>query len=131
MRALRWKRQYLTGDAATDARNQALAGILLETAVRMRSKEHCQDMNEMHDDLVTLAERRFDGAPEDDPTARASDVEIRDFLAERMPLPARGTAACRDCGICEWAEARIMDWLEDATECERSPVPRDKTVAGQ
>lgn len=109
-RLRRSSRNPATGDPVIDGRNQALVTIVADMATALQSTEHCQDMNEFHDDLVELTEQRLDAAKEGALDACASDAGIQAFVEERMPLPARDGPACRDCGLCELLEEQVGDW---------------------
>lgn len=69
----------------------------------MAAREHCQDMNELYGELLDLADEvlRDLGA---DPVA-----PIASRVAGRIPLPARTTNACRECGICDELKARAKE----------------------
>ncbi|AHF00059.1 hypothetical protein [Thioalkalivibrio paradoxus] len=112
-RLRRSSRNPTSGDPVIDRQNQALSRILFDMGDELRATEHCQDMNEFYDDLVDLAEQRFDAAAAGTLDVPEADEEIREFLAERMPLPARDGPACRDCGLCEKLEDRVCAWLPE------------------
>ena len=106
MRQLLWKRNYLTGIAWVDEGNEALGGILRDIASKLREKEHCQDMEDLYGLLVARVQVRLVGKA---PIARERgfDDELEDLLKTQLPLSARSTAACRECGICDSSQA----WL--------------------
>lgn len=114
-RLRRSSRQPASGDPGVDRHHQGLSRILLEMADEMRATEHCQDMNEFYDDLVEVAEQRFDAAAAGTLDVHEADSQVREFLAQRMPLPARDGPACRDCGLCEKLEEQVSEWVS-ATE---------------
>ena len=126
-RLRRSSRNPSTGDPAIDGRHKALVGILGEMAAELQTTEHCQDMNDFYDDLVELTEQRLDSAARDEWVEVDSDARFRDFLAERMPLPARDGPACKDCELCEVLDDRVHDWLGDAPT--RSRRSGSKSVA--
>jgi hemerythrin len=115
MRPLRWKTKYLTGISEIDQRNRALTDILNELAKESGHLEHCQDMNELHSNLVEQVEARLSQKilPTDIPVAMTHhDAEIRQLLATSLPLPAKETSACRQCGLCERLEQQVGEWLD-------------------
>ncbi len=113
MRHLRWKRKYVTGNTRIDRRNKVLAHLLHTVDQEMRTKEHCQDMEELYQTLVKVAEERFSKG-EAYVDSEGSDEAIRDLVRTSLPLNARDTPACRDCGICDLFQEGIMDWLQQA-----------------
>ena len=113
MRQLRWKRSYLTGIAWVDEGNEALVRILTDLASKLREKEHCQDMEDLYGLLVERVQERL-GRKAASGTERSFDSEIQDLLETHLPLPARGTAACRECGICDLTQERLMQWLDQS-----------------
>lgn len=110
MRRLRWKRNYLTGIAWVDEVNEALVRILSDINNELRAKEHCQDMEELYAMLVDVVQERLvhKGANGE---GQRFNTELADILATHLPLPARDTPACRDCGICDAAQASLRQWL--------------------
>ena len=127
MRQLRWKRNYLTGIAWVDEGNEALVRILTDIASKLREKEHCQDMEDLYGALVErVQERLVEKAP---PGAeRSFDNALQDLLESHLPLPARGTAACRDCGICDSTQEWLKQWL---AERERSVRHNSSAETGE
>ena len=113
MRHLRWKRKYVTGNIRIDRRNKVLANLLHTVDQEMRTKEHCQDMEELYQTLVKVAEERFSKG-EAYIVSKGSDEAIRDLVRTSLPLNARDTPACRDCGICDLFKEGIMDWHQQA-----------------
>lgn len=110
MRQLRWKRNYLTGIAWADEGNEALVSILRDIASKLREKEHCQDMEDLYGLLVARVQ---EGLARKVPsgTEPSFDKEIEDLLQTHLPLSARDTAACRDCGICDSTHEWLSQWL--------------------
>lgn len=39
--------------------------------------------------------------------------QLRDILLSKLPLAARGTPACDDCGLCSHFEKETREWLGD------------------
>ena len=111
MRHLRWKSKYVTGNSQIDQQNKMLAKLLNAVDQACQSKEHCQDMEELYQTMVDVAEERFSQG-EAYVDGRGSDEAIRDLVHARLPLSARDTPACRDCGICDLFKEGIMDWLQ-------------------
>lgn len=110
MRRLRWKRSYLTGIAWVDEGNEALVGIVTDIASALQAKEHCQDMADLYEVLVERVQERF-GRKAPTGVERSFDNELEALLKTYLPLPARDTAACRDCGICESTQQWLRQWL--------------------
>jgi len=111
-RLRRSSRNPSTGDPVVDGRHRALVGILGVMGIELQNTEHCQDMNDFHDDLVELTEQRLGSAAQGEWVEIESNARFRGFLDERMPLPARDGPACKDCGLCELLEDQVSDWLE-------------------
>lgn len=113
MRRLRWKRNHLTGIAWIDDGNQTLVRILMDIDSELRAKEHCQDMEDFYAMLVDSVQKRLvqKGSADE---ARGFDNELENLLATHLPLPARDTAACRDCGICESTQEWLSQWLDQS-----------------
>ena len=112
MRRVRWRDRYRTGAAEVDARNQALVGLLEELGAELRRKEHCQEMNEVYDELASLAQRHLD----QDPAGLARDnapgyAAVHEVLKARFPLAALSTPACKECGLCDLLQDRVRGWL--------------------
>lgn len=107
MKSLRWKRRYLTGDKLVDTRNRALLELVTELGAEMKSKEHCQDMNELYARLVDSAQARLE-------TGGIDERDLEQLLKEGFPLAARSTPACKECGLCDLMEERLGKWVEAA-----------------
>lgn len=112
MRQLRWKRDYVTGRPETDARNRDLYGILSEFPAELGKVEHCQEIEEVAERLNQAAAEYLAqaAAGETDPDA------LREQVDSAFPLETLGTAACRQCGMCEMLEKKMTGWLAGAVE---------------
>jgi hypothetical protein len=115
MSRLRWKSSYLTGEREVDEGNKALVGLLTDFDRVLKGKEHCQDMNELYADLTGVVEERL-AAGARVAAAQAevagSDGALRQLLKTRLPLPARITPACRECGLCDLLDEKVTEWLK-------------------
>ncbi len=118
MRRLRWKRNYLTGIAWVDEGNEALVRVLTDIASDLRAKEHCQDMEDLFEMLVDRAQERLvqKGSTGEE---RRFGNELENLLATHLPLAARDTAACRDCGICDSTQEWLVQWLDQTEKAFR------------
>jgi len=115
MSRLRWKSSYLTGRADVDERNKAVVALLTDLGLALKSKEHCQDMNELYADLVGVVAERLSGGAEAaaaQTEVAGSDATIRHLVEKRLPLPARTTPACRECGLCDLLDEKVTEWLK-------------------
>ena len=113
MRTLRWNKRYLTGDSRLDGRNQALVTLLADLRAELGRIEHCQDMNELADQLVGLTKQRLAKLSKNPGVDAESDEAITTLLETDFPLAALSTPACRECGLCDLLEARVAKWLAD------------------
>jgi hypothetical protein len=117
MKLLRWKSKYLTGNADIDARTRAMADTLNAVIAEANKVEHCEDLNGFTDDIITATENMLTRITESSADASgelgAFEDELRDKLASKLPLDARGTPACDDCGMCSLLEKESRDWLGD------------------
>ncbi len=112
MRQLRWKRDYVTGEPEIDARNRGLYDILSEFPGELRKVEHCQEIEE-------VAEHLNQAAAEYLAQAAAGEVNpdaLREPVDNAFPLRTLGTSACRQCGMCETLEKKMIGWLADTVE---------------
>ncbi len=111
MRRIRWKSSWATGDREKDRRTRALVDLVSMLGGELGRREHCQDMTELCDRLGEAVWSYLEGVAAG---SDSSGEEIRRLLAERLPLAARSTPACRDCGLCDLLEDRVGSWLGDA-----------------
>jgi len=118
MRHLRWKRGYLTGFLGLDRAKQGLHETLQGLNQDLDRVEHCQDIVDLLTELNGQARGLFEIAAGNEAEAgavlRDHRREIAETLEARLPLPALGTPACRDCDLCERAERLLVDRLGDA-----------------
>ncbi len=119
MRHLRWKRKYLSGFSALDRPKQTLYEDLQNLQREMEHKEHCQDMEDLMGELNVQAKSLLEvkvGSPQEIDTAVSGHTaSINQTLDQQLPLAALDTPACHDCGICEHADQRIHEWIEQST----------------
>ncbi len=117
MRLLRWKSKYLTGNAAIDGRTRAMADTLNAAIAEANAVEHCEDLNEFTDELVAATEAMLAKVSKSPAHAGGEletfENELRDILVTKLPLAARGTPACDDCGMCSLYEKKAREWLGD------------------
>jgi hypothetical protein len=113
MKAVRWKKNYLTGDSRLDDRNRTLVALVADLRQELSSTEHCQEMNELADRLVELTRQRLSSLSQDPSAEAASEAAIEDLLRRDLPLAALSTPACRDCGLCDIMAERVEKWLSD------------------
>jgi hypothetical protein len=113
MRPIRWKSRYQTGDAEADRRNRAFVDCLNTLIEAAGQREHCREMEEFvarfSDEAEQILRQR--------PTNRDLGAEFARRLLDSLPLPAYGSNACRQCGLCELAKEKIADHLEAPAEC--------------
>ncbi|MCB1750982.1 MAG: hypothetical protein KDI74_04595 [Gammaproteobacteria bacterium] len=120
MKKIRWNKRYLTGDSGLDDRNLALVALLSSLQDELRSKEHCQEINELTARLTDLVQQRLSGDPR---RSAESEATIRNLLQHEYPLAAVSTPACRKCGLCELEAERIAAWLSPESEKrQRAPT---------
>jgi len=113
MRALRWKRQYLTGDAQADDRNRAVVACLNSLLDAARQHDHCREVEEVLDDITQQADQRL---TEHDPQVDVV-AEVRASVLRRLPLPPHGSPACRQCGVCDLAQQKVKARLKAPVRC--------------
>ena len=117
MKLLRWKSKYLTGNTAMDERSRSLVDTLNEAIAGANQVEHCADLNDFTAEIVSVTEDRLGSLS---PSSTRPSVELgalenqlRNLLVSKLPLAARGTPACDDCGLCSHLEKEIREWLGD------------------
>lgn len=113
MRPLRWKTRYLTGDQETDLRHRELVDCLNKLVQAVRQQEHCQEVEDMLEDLSRLTDRQLLDRRRGAAIAECLRAELRD----RLPLPAYDTNACRKCGVCDLAARKVTEPLRETALC--------------
>ena len=117
MKLLRWKSKYLTGNTDIDARTRAMADTLNSVIAEANAVEHCEDLNEFTSEIVTATDAMLARVSESSADASAElgafENELREMLVSKLPLAARGTPACDDCGMCSLYEKKAREWLGD------------------
>lgn len=115
MRLLRWKSKYQVGEPKIDSRVRSLVDTLNAVITEANNTEHCEDLNVFTGDISTAAEKMLDSIRESPADADAEtgkfENELRNILVSKLPLAARGTPACDDCGMCSLLEKRCRAWL--------------------
>lgn len=114
MRPLRWKSRYATGDEVTDRGYKQFVSCLNQLMEAADRREHCQEMEQFMSRLSADAEACLRMGGE---SARAVITEFYRRFAGALPLTAHTTTACRQCGLCDVAEARIAPHLEASLAC--------------
>jgi hypothetical protein len=117
MKLLRWKSKYLTGNAGIDKRTRALADTLNAVIAEGNKVEHCDDLNGFTSEIKSMTENMLTRVSETSANADgelgAFENQLRDILVTKLPLDARGTPACDDCGMCSLYEKKAREWLGD------------------
>jgi hypothetical protein len=111
MRAIRWKKCYLTGDKRLDERNRTLVALLADLRAELSSTEHCQEMNELAARLAELTKQRLSRLPRNPGAEAETEATIESLLKHDFPLAALSTPACRECGLCDLMAGRVEKWL--------------------
>ncbi len=122
MRHLRWKRNYFSGISSLDYPKQALYEDLQKLQTEMEHKEHCQDMEDLMNDLKgqarSLFEEKAGNLEQAERVVHEHTTIIAQTLNQHLPLAALETPACRDCAICEHTDELLRTWLMQSTSFE-------------
>lgn len=128
LRPLRWKDQYAhTDDDINQSHRQTLACFnqLIQAAGQ---REHCQEM----EDFLSHMGGEVDSYLRSKTPAAACvntvnacvntvKAQVDKSLGERiitaLPLQPYGSAACRNCGLCDAATANIAEHLQKPLDC--------------
>jgi hypothetical protein len=128
MKLLRWKSKYLTGNTSIDARTRAMADTLNSVIAEADAVEHCEDLNEFTSEIVAATDAMLARVSESSADASAElgafENELRDILVTKLPLAARGTPACDDCGMCSLYEKKAREWLGGEFTDRAKSVPK-------
>jgi len=124
MRHLRWKRLYNTGDAQEDAARRRLVETLNGLSDAAAGTEHCQDLNAVHEKLRGLTGEALAKSADEQPLKQLAR-RIDDFALEEFPLAARGTPACRECGLCDRLQHDLEKWAAEHGTPERRERPEE------
>ena len=111
MKSIRWKKRYNTGDSRLDERNKALVALLADLRDELSKKEHCQEIIELTERLSDLTIQRLSESAKGPEGGTEYDAAIRNLLKNDFPLASLITPACRECGLCDFEEHRIANWL--------------------
>lgn len=117
MRSIRWKSRYLQGNAEIDRRNKKLVGCfnqLLETAGQ---KEHCQEMERFLTQTGADLESYLQPDNASNELNELADKNFYTNMLQALPLSPYGTMACRKCGLCDIAQAKIAQHLQEPLAC--------------
>ena len=101
MKAIRWKKRYLSGDSKLDECNKALVALLADLRDELSKKEHCQDINELTERLSDLTKQKLSESAKGPEGGAEYDAAIRNLLKNDFPLASLSTPACRECGLCD------------------------------
>lgn len=115
MRPIRWKKKYLTGNVEVDNRHLAFTKIVNELVTEAGKIEHCQDLNELHQQLSVSAETIFKTIPIE---TKQLDHKLTEIAATYLPLPAKNGAACCHCNLCDRIEQQIDEWTKGSNSSE-------------
>jgi len=107
MRPIRWKNKYLTGNAIIDNHHLALTKIINGLVIEATGVEHCQDLNELHEQLLSSTEIIF----KEQQTSQLKK-KIIEIAATHLPLPAKNGAACCHCNLCDKIEQQLDEWTK-------------------
>jgi len=113
MRPLRWKSRYQTGDAETDRRHRAFLDCLNNLITAAGQREHCQEM----EDFIDRFSAEADQILRERPAGRDLSAEFGQRLQAALPLPASGSSACRECGLCDLARQKVAEHLAAPARC--------------
>jgi len=113
MKTLRWKNRYLTGNTGIDQQNRALVDCLNGFISATKQREHCQDIENLLEDLSV----KLESILTEDPVVADLIAQIKIPLISALPLPTRQTPACRKCDICDLAEQRIAQHIHSSVQC--------------
>lgn len=118
MRTLRWKNRYMTGEGDVDRRNKKFVCCLNQLVEAAGQQEHCREMEHFIADLCAAAESQLQSGGE---RAEGMIAGFYPHLVESLPLTTYAGAACRQCGLCDLAMAKIAEHLKTSLECLQSP----------
>jgi len=117
MRLLRWKSKYQVGEPKTDSRTRSFVDTLNAVITEANSVEHCEDLSVFTDGISTTTEEMLNSIHQSPVEANGEidkfENELRNILVSKLPLAARGTPACDDCGMCSLLEKQCSAWLGD------------------
>jgi hypothetical protein len=118
MRPLRWKNQYATGHHAIDQRNKHFMGCLNQLMATAGQREHCQEMEQFLSGLGANLEAHLASHGTQQP---AFITEFYPIIVAALPLTPYGTGACRKCGLCDLAQAKMAEHLQSPLDCLSHP----------
>ncbi len=110
MRRLRWKAAYATGDAGRDAAQRELVGRLNAFIDDARRVEHCQDLNDLLESLVSTSKGALS-------QGKDACTAVEGVLEASLPLAAKDTPACSQCGLCDVMEERLCTGETACSSC--------------
>lgn len=118
MRSIRWKNQYTQRDPEINRRNKRLVGCFNQLMEAAEKKEHCQEMEQFLTEVG--AELEADLQQHQVDAKLANDVFFT-RMVKALPLQPYGSPACRQCGLCDTAQAKIAEHLQDPINCLQHP----------
>lgn len=113
MRPIRWKSRFRTGDTEKDRGNRAFVDCLNSLIDAAGQREHCREMEDFIGGFSADAEQ----ALQDQSTGSDLRLEFGQRLSAALPLSPYGSAACRQCGLCDLAQNKIAEHLETPARC--------------
>jgi len=118
MRPLRWKSSYASGDRTIDQRNKKFMGCLNQLMEAAGQREHCQEMEQfltrLGSELEAYLRTRSD-------TTHSMIAELYPRILGSLPLAPYGSGACRKCGLCDVAQAKMAERLQAPLDCLQHP----------
>lgn len=120
MRPLRWKSRYASGDRTLDQYHKKFMGCLNQLMEAAGRREHCQEMEQFLTGLGSELETYLQDRGE------VTDNGLAEFyprIVASLPLAPYGSGACRKCGLCDVAQAKIAAHLQAPLDCLHQPIP--------
>jgi hypothetical protein len=118
MRHLRWKQKFLSGFVSLDHSKHLLYEDLQALQAEMEHNEHCQDMEDLMDELNKEARSLFEAKAGSCRQAAGLMHKhtgvIEQILDQHLPLAALDTPACRACAVCAHTDVLMHKWLEQS-----------------
>lgn len=118
MRSLRWKNQYTQGSRDVDQRHKRLLGCFNQLMETAGQKEHCQEMELF---LIRMAADLDSYLRNSNADNSQNNPDFYTNLVNALPLQPYGSNACRNCGLCDVAKAKIAEHLQAPLDCLQDP----------
>jgi len=120
MRPLRWKSGYASGDRMIDQRNKRFVGCLNQLMEAAGHREHCQEMEQFLTQLGLELEAYLRTRSD---TSHSMIANLYPRMVNALPLAPYGSGACRKCGLCDVAQAKMAEHLRAPLDCLHHPDP--------